>query len=133
MNGKFTVSTSCQMELVDITAIIAGEISRLKVKNGVCFLYNPHTTAGLTINEGADPAVKRDIISALKVIVPHDHPYQHQEGNSQAHLMASLVGSSVTVLIKSGKLCLGRWQKIFFCEFDGSRTRQVSWQVLPDN
>lgn len=127
--GAFTVPTSKKMELVDITSTISREIDLVGLQDGVCFLYNPHTTAGLTINEGADPAVKTDIISALQKIVPLDHPYRHLEGNSPAHVMASLVGSSVTVFIEGGKLRLGTWQKIFFCEFDGPRTRKVIWKI----
>lgn len=128
--GTFTVSTSGKMELVDITTSVSREISRAGLQNGVCFLYNPHTTAGLTINEGADPAVKADIIAALQKIVPLDYPYKHLEGNSPAHVMASLVGSSVTVFIETGTLRLGNWQKIFFCEFDGPRSRKIIWKLL---
>lgn len=127
--GTFTVSTSRKMELVDITSTVSREIDLIGLHDGVCFLYNPHTTAGLTINEGADPAVKSDIITALQKIVPLDHPYKHLEGNSPAHVMASLVGSSVTVFIERGNLRLGTWQKIFFCEFDGPRTRKIIWKL----
>ena len=128
--GKFTVSTSSRMELVDITSIIEKEIKQSGISDGVCYLYNPHTTAGLTINEGADPAVQDDIVAALRKIVPMDHPYKHMEGNSPAHIMASLMGSSVTVFVENGKLVLGTWQRIFFCEFDGPRTRKVLWKVI---
>lgn len=115
------------MELVDITSQVAGLIKESGIKDGVCHLYNPHTTAGLTINEGADPAVKSDIIAAMRKIVPMDYPFKHLEGNSPAHVMASLVGSSVTVFVEKGTLKLGTWQKIFFCEFDGPRSRKVYW------
>lgn len=127
--GTFTVSTAQRMELVDITAKIEKELVGCHAATGLCFLYNPHTTAGLTINEGADPAVQDDIISALKKIVPFNHPYKHMEGNSPAHVMASLMGSSVMIFIEDGRLRLGTWQRIFFCEFDGPRTRKVWWRL----
>ena len=128
--GKFTVSTSVRMEFVDITGLIDKEIRQSGISDGVCYLYNPHTTAGLTINEGADPAVQDDIVAALRKIVPMDHPYKHMEGNSPAHIMASMMGSSVTVFVENGKLVLGTWQRIFFCEFDGPRTRKVLWKGI---
>lgn len=129
-HGTFSLSSSSKMELLDITASISKEIAKAGQQDGVCVIYNPHTTAGLTINEGADPAVKADIIAALRQIVPFDIAYKHMEGNSPAHAMASLVGSSVTVLVEGGRLRLGTWQKIFFCEFDGPRTRKVHWKLL---
>ena len=129
-NGSFTVSSSSTMELIDITATVSKQLAKDGRQDGLCILYNPHTTAGLTINEGADPAVKADIISALRQIVPMDFPYKHMEGNSPAHVMASLVGSSVSILVEAGQLRLGTWQKIFFCEFDGPRTRKVHWKLL---
>ena len=129
-NGKFTVSTSSRMEFVDITGLIEKEIRKSGISDGVCYLYNPHTTAGLTINEGADPAVQDDIVAALRKIVPLDHPYKHMEGNSPAHIMASMMGSSVTVFVENSRLILGTWQRIFFCEFDGPRTRKVLWKVI---
>ncbi len=128
--GIFSISTSKKMEFADITSKIAHEISNLGVESGVCFVYNPHTTAGLTINEGADPAVQEDIISVLKEIVPQKFHYKHLEGNSPSHVKASLMGSSISVFIENGELQLGTWQRIFFCEFDGPRTRKVYWKVL---
>ena len=128
--GKFTVSTSSRMEFVDITGPLEKEIRKSGISDGVCYLYNPHTTAGLTINEGADPAVQDDIVAALRKIVPLDHPYKHMEGNSPAHIMASMMGSSVTVFVENSRLTLGTWQRIFFCEFDGPRTRKVLWKVV---
>ena len=129
-HGTFTISTSQRMELVDITGKVAKEVATSGIADSVCHIYNPHTTAGLTINEGADPAVRQDIIDALRQMVPMDYPYKHMEGNSPAHVMASLVGSSVTVLIQGGKLQLGTWQKIFFCEFDGPRSRKIWWKSI---
>jgi secondary thiamine-phosphate synthase enzyme len=129
-SGTFGVRTSSRMEFVDITSEIRLAISDSEVRDGLCFVYNPHTTAGLTINEGADPAVQEDIIGALQKIVPMNYPYRHMEGNSPAHIMASMMGSSVTVMIESGQPVLGTWQKIFFCEFDGARSRKVLWKIL---
>jgi secondary thiamine-phosphate synthase enzyme len=129
-NGRFSVATSSRMEFVDITSLIEKEVKQSGISDGVCYLYNPHTTAGLTINEGADPAVQDDIVAALRKIVPMDHPYKHMEGNSPAHIMASLMGSSVTVFVENGKLILGTWQRIFFCEFDGPRNRKVLWKIV---
>ena len=127
--GAFAVSTSKTMQFCDITAQVQKAVTTSGITEGVCYVYNPHTTAGLTINEGADPDVQADILAALKKIVPMNHPYQHLEGNSPAHVMASLVGSSVTVFIENGQLQLGTWQKIFFCEFDGPRSRKVLWRL----
>jgi secondary thiamine-phosphate synthase enzyme len=129
--GTITVPTSRQMELIDITAEITKALRASGISEGFCLIYNPHTTAGLTINEGADPDVQRDLIGALQEMVPRQYPYQHAEGNSPAHVMATLAGSSVTVLVEGGGLRLGTWQKIFFCEFDGPRTRKVHWRVVP--
>jgi len=128
--GTFSVSTGSRMEFVDITSQVQNEVAQSGIKNAICYIYNPHTTAGLTINEGADPAVQDDIVAVLKKIIPFDHPYRHMEGNSPAHIMASLMGSSATVFIENGRLVLGTWQKIFFCEFDGPRSRKVIWKLL---
>ncbi|MBU0484247.1 MAG: secondary thiamine-phosphate synthase enzyme YjbQ [Proteobacteria bacterium] len=130
VSGKFNVKTSHTMELIDITSQIAREIDNTGKEAGICYLYNPHTTAGLTINEGADPDVQTDIIAALQKIVPLNYPYKHREGNSPAHVMTSLVGSSLTLLINQGRLELGTWQKIFFCEFDGPRSRTILWRLV---
>ncbi|MFA7346308.1 MAG: secondary thiamine-phosphate synthase enzyme YjbQ [Desulfurivibrionaceae bacterium] len=127
--GTFAVSTSRTMQFSDITAQVQKGVTASGITDGVCHVYNPHTTAGLTINEGADPDVQTDILAALQKIVPQ-LPYRHQEGNSPAHVMASLVGSSVTVFIENGRLQLGTWQKIFFCEFDGPRSRKVLWRIV---
>ena len=128
--GTFSVSTRTRMEFVDITSQVQKEVSNSSIRDGVCYVYNPHTTAGLTINEGADPAVQDDIVAVLKKVIPRDYPYKHMEGNSPAHIMASLMGSSVTVFVENGRLVLGTWQKIFFCEFDGPRSRKVIWKLV---
>jgi len=121
------------MELIDITATVGEKLETVGINQGVCNLYNPHTTAALTINEGADPAVRQDIISGLQKIVPMTYPFKHLEGNSPAHIMASLLGCSLTVLIDGGRLILGTWQRIFFCEFDGPRSRTIHWSITPSN
>ena len=123
--NSITVKTTATMELIDITREVAGSISEMGATDGICFIFNPHTTAGLTINEGADPDVRRDIIQGLKEMVPINYPFKHMEGNSPAHIMSSLIGASVSVAVEEGRLQLGTWQKIFFCEFDGPRTRKV--------
>ncbi len=129
-NGKFSITTTRQMEFIDITDQVAGGLRDTGRSEGLCCIYNPHTTAGLTINEGADPAVQADILGVLRRLIPLDYPYRHLEGNSPAHVMASLMGSSVMVPVVEGRLRLGTWQKIFFCEFDGPRSRQVFWQLV---
>ena len=127
--GNLTLTTKSSMELMDITAMV--ELQTAGISRGICSLFNPHTTAGLTINEGADPAVRQDIVDGLRKMVPMDHPFRHLEGNSPAHIMASLMGNSVTVFIEDGRLVLGTWQRIFFCEFDGPRTRSLHYRLIP--
>lgn len=120
------------MELVSITAELDEIIKSQSITSGILYLFNPHTTAGLTINEGADPDVCWDIISGLKHIVPEKLNYRHVEGNSPSHIMALLTGSSLTIHIDKDRLQLGTWQKIFFCEYDGPRSRSVNWKILSD-
>ncbi|MDQ7053024.1 MAG: secondary thiamine-phosphate synthase enzyme YjbQ [candidate division KSB1 bacterium] len=118
------LQTSRKEELVNITRRVQEAVTELGGLDGVCTIYVPHTTAGVTINEGADPDVVRDILMALERIVSNDWPYRHKEGNSPAHIKASMMGSSVQVLVQNGRLQLGTWQAIFFCEFDGPRRRR---------
>lgn len=127
--GTFSLTSTQVMELIDITAQV-NELPLQKHNSGLLFLYNPHTTAGLTINEGADPDVRTDIIDGLRAMVPLDYPYKHLEGNAAAHLMATLTGASVTLAVASGRLVLGTWQRLFFCEYDGPRNRTLHWQIL---
>jgi len=127
-----TVRTSSREEFVDITDEVEKVVRDSGVKNGVCYLYVPHTTAGITINEGADPSVKKDIINALKKIAPYGAGYSHMEGNADSHIKTTLVGSSVNVFIENGSLILGQWQSIFFCEFDGPRTRKVYLKIIKE-
>ena len=129
MPTSLSVQTRSRAQMVDITSFVQDEISRLGLQDGLCTVYVPHTTAGITINEGADPAVCRDILEKLGALVPPDAGYHHREGNADAHIKASLMGSSVTVMIEAGRLVLGTWQKIFFCEFDGPRSRKVYLQT----
>ena len=129
MLKTLSVQTSSQTEMVDITGQVQKELSASGVEEGRLTLYVPHTTAGVTINEGADPAVKADILMVLNQMVPWKANYKHMEGNSPAHVKASLVGSSETVIISGGRLVLGTWQKIFFCEFDGPRNRKLHLQI----
>ena len=125
MISTISISTRNRSEMIDITSMVTEQVQKAGLKEGVCYIYVPHTTAGITINEGADPSVVTDIQAMLNTLVPWEGPYQHLEGNAAAHIKSSVVGSSVTVLVESGRLKLGTWQAIFFCEFDGPRTRKV--------
>jgi secondary thiamine-phosphate synthase enzyme len=127
-----TVKTSRHTQLVNVTAEIEKLVTASGVANGVCHLYVPHTTAGVTINEGDDPDVARDIEATLDRLVPKDAGYKHFEGNSDSHIKSTLVGVSQSVQIESGRLQLGRWQAIFFCEFDGPRQRELRVKIVPD-
>jgi secondary thiamine-phosphate synthase enzyme len=124
------VRTKSRQEFVDLTAEVGRLVAASGVKDGICVVAVPHTTAGVTVNENADPDVRADVDMTLRRLVPDSLPYAHGEGNSPAHVKASLVGSSTTLVVEGGKLRLGTWQGIFFCEFDGPRTRQVWVQVL---
>lgn len=127
---RLTVKSHQQTELVDITREVLKELKAAGFSEGLCMLYVPHTTAAITINENADPSVRSDILMILNQIVPWEADYRHMEGNSPAHVKASLVGESVTIAVSGGALSLGRWQGIFFCEFDGPRTRTVNVHLL---
>jgi secondary thiamine-phosphate synthase enzyme len=128
--GEIPVTTGKRLEMVDLTSRLQQEVAGSGVDEGIVVLYNPHTTAGLLINEGADPDVQRDILGALSQIIPADYPYRHSEGNSPAHLMTAVTATSVTVILHQKRLQLGTWQRIFFCEFDGPRNRKVWWKIL---
>jgi len=122
---RFRLSTRERCELVDITQRVQEVVQRAGVAEGVCHVFVPHTTAAVIINENADPSVCEDILSSLRRLVPADAPYSHGEGNSDAHVKAAVIGASRTVFIAGGRLALGTWQGIFFCEFDGPRDREV--------
>ncbi len=126
------VKTAQRTHLVNITAEVERVVAEARVASGVCHLYVAHTTAGITINEGDDPDVARDIEATLDRLVPKDAGYKHYEGNADSHVKATLVGSSVSVPVEGGRLALGRWQAVFFCEFDGPRAREVLLRIIPD-
>jgi len=125
------VRSSRRNEWIDITAGVQHILREKKISDGCCLLFVPHTTAAVTINEGADPSVKEDVLDLLSRLAPHDGSYRHAEGNADAHAKSSLVGASILVPIRNGNLALGTWQAIFFCEFDGPRSRRVQLHFLP--
>jgi secondary thiamine-phosphate synthase enzyme len=118
--------------MINITDLVQAVISEEKIKSGICVVFTPHTTAAVTINENADPDVPHDIINALEKTLPRSVQYRHSEGNSPAHVKSSLIGVSELVLVENGRLVLGTWQAIFFCEFDGPRQRKVIVKFLPN-
>ena len=124
------VKTSARTEMIDITSRIANAVRKSGIGDGLCMLYVPHTTGAVTINESADPSVRGDIMMVLNQIVPWKAAYKHLEGNSPAHVKATLVGASEFIAIENGALVLGTWQGIFFCEFDGPRTRKIHVRIL---
>ena len=128
---KFDVQTGSKEVFVDITGKVEQDVRTSGIKSGICVVFVPHTTAAVTINENADPSVRQDIVMTLRKSVPDSLPYAHAEGNSPAHVKSSLVGPSITIPIEEGRLVLGTWQGIFFCEFDGPRRRQVVVKVVP--
>ena len=127
---EFSIETRSRTEMVDITAAVGRQVRASGVRAGLCLVFVPHTTAGVTINESADPDVRTDLLKALGAMVPADAGYRHAEGNSTAHVKASLMGSSQTVAIVNGAPALGTWQGIFLCEFDGPRRRRVQLRIL---
>jgi secondary thiamine-phosphate synthase enzyme len=126
-----SVKTSSRTDFKDITRDVSSIVGSQAVADGVCIVFVAHTTAGVTINENADPAVMEDVASILERMVPWKGAYRHAEGNSAAHVKASLVGSSASIPLRGGRLALGTWQGIYLCEFDGPRTRSVHVQVVP--
>jgi secondary thiamine-phosphate synthase enzyme len=126
------VKSQNRNELIDITGMLEAEINETEIKSGTCHVYVPHTTAGVTINEGADPSVQVDILSTLERLIPQDVHYLHAEGNSDAHVKSSLVGVFLYIPIEEGKLALGTWQSVYFCEFDGPRHRRVALKLTAD-
>jgi len=130
---EITLKTTGRNQFIDITRQVESVVIQSGVKSGICVVYAPHTTAGITINENADPTVRKDIINTLEKLVPWREPfYEHAEGNSAAHVKSSLIGCSQTVIVENGKLLLGTWQGIYFCEFDGPRTRRVFVKVIAE-
>jgi secondary thiamine-phosphate synthase enzyme len=129
---RLSVRTGGRVEFQDITGTVRDTVLSSGVKSGVCHVFVPHTTAGVTINEHADPSVVQDIAAQLDKMVPQHNRYRHLEGNSPAHIKASLMGSSQTLFIEDGRPVLGTWQGVFFCEFDGPRNRSLLIEIVPD-
>jgi secondary thiamine-phosphate synthase enzyme len=127
----FQVRTTRRAQLLDITDKVAEVVERSQVAEGICHVFVEHTTAGVTINEGADPDVARDIEAELGKLIPHDSAYKHAEGNSDSHIKTVLVGPATSAPVRRGKLGLGTWQALFLCEWDGPRTRKVNVAVVP--
>ena len=127
------VRSRARIEMVNITAEVQDAVRSTGVRSGICHLFVMHTTAGITVNEWADPAVQRDIISSLNKLVPADMYYAHSEGNADAHIKSSIVGTEQTLIIDSGKLLLGTWQAVYLCEFDGPRQRRIAIKVVADS
>lgn len=124
------VNTPDHSVMLDVTDAIARKVQESAIRSGLCLIYIPHTTAGVTINEGADPAVVDDILATLEHLIPWKGQYRHLEGNSAAHVKAALMGASAQVIIDNGRLALGTWQRIFLCEFDGPRTRKLRIKLM---
>lgn len=127
---KINIQTARRIDLIDIMDEIQNIVSKSRVKEGVCFIFCPHTTAGLTINENADPSVRRDIINTLNKLAPENAGYAHTEGNADSHVKSSLLGSSLIIFIEDGHLAFGTWQGIYFAESDGPRPREVWIKIL---
>jgi secondary thiamine-phosphate synthase enzyme len=129
---ELTLRTGNRTELLDITDSLTKLVRGSKVRSGLLTVFVPHTTAAVTINENADPSVQQDILQELNRLIPFQGPYRHTEGNSAAHVKSSLVNPSQMILIEDGKLALGTWQGVYFCEFDGPRTRKIWIKIIPD-
>ena len=132
MIRQLRVQTKSRTELVDITQGIQWLVTESGIRSGVCYVYVPHTTSGITVNENTDPNVGRDILKELNKVIPFDDQYSHNEGNSAAHIKSTIVGVSKAVMVEEGRLALGTWQAIFYCEFDGPRDRRVFVKVMKD-
>lgn len=130
MLKEITIKTNTQTQILDITTQVQKVVGESGITEGLCCVFVPHTTAGVTINENADPSVKQDIVMELNKVIPFDDNYSHLEGNSAAHIKASIIGSSVNIPVKNNYLLLGTWQGICFCEFDGPRTRKFYVKIM---
>src|SRR5450755_4087537 len=131
-NYAFETKTTRRTQLVNVTKQVQQAVEKSRVSSGVCYVYVPHTTAAVMINECADPDVATDLEGAFDRLIPFEGPYRHEEGNSDSHMKSVLVGASVTVFVEAGKLQFGRWQGIFFCEFDGPRDRHFHVKIVAD-
>lgn len=132
MIGKFLLRTTARNQLLDITEQVQDFLRTSAIVDGLCFVFTPHTTAAVTINENADPSVKSDLLRKLGEVFPQEDNYRHAEGNSDAHIKSSLVGCSETIIVAGGRLVLGTWQGIYFCEFDGPRQREFFVKLVAD-
>lgn len=132
MKKEILIKSNNRTEIIDITDIISKEIVSMAIESGICLIYVPHTTAGLFVNENYDLSVKKDILNKLSDIVPYNANYLHAEGNSDSHIKASLIGNSVNLIIENSKLVLGKWEGLFFAEFDGPRSRKLYIKVCKD-
>jgi len=130
---KLSLKTNKRVELIDVTERIQAIVTKTKFVSGVCFVFCPHTTAGLTINENADPSVKSDILNTLNKLIPENAGYAHSEGNADSHVKSSLFGSSLSIFVEGGELLLGRWQGLYFCESDGPRSRELWVKVVRES
>jgi len=130
MIKEIFINTTARTQLIDVTDLVSDVVDQSGVKEGLCILWVPHTTAGVTINENADPDVVRDILSETEKIIPFEHGYLHREGNSAAHIKSSLFGPSLTLIVTKSRLILGTWQSVYFCEFDGPRNRRMIVKVV---
>jgi secondary thiamine-phosphate synthase enzyme len=126
------VKATRRTQMVNVTSEVQRAVEKSRVSDGVCIVYVPHTTAAVTINECADPDVTGDLEGAFDRLIPFEGPYRHEEGNSDSHMKSALTGASQTIFVAGGQLQLGRWQGIFFCEFDGPRERRLQVKVVPD-
>ena len=133
MLHRINIQTKSRVEFQDITPQVKSAVAKSSIKSGICHVVTLHTTSAITVNENADPDVVKDIIDALDSVVPQQAQYRHREGNSPAHIKASIIGGSATVVIEDGTLLLGTWQGIFFCEFDGPRSRTVLIRIMSDS
>ncbi len=129
---KIAIKTDRRNQMLDITSIVQKSVSESGVKNGICYIFVPHTTAAVTINESADADVANDILETLSKLIPYKDSYRHVEGNFDAHIKASLIGDTAMLIIEDGRLVLGTWQGIFFCEFDGPRNRNLIIKIVDD-
>jgi secondary thiamine-phosphate synthase enzyme len=129
---EIPIKSNSRIEMIDITGKIREVVRDSGVEDGICILYVPHTTASLAINENADPSVRGDIVTTLSKLIPLSGTYSHSEGNADAHIKSTLLGCTTTLIVEKGDLLLGTWQGIFFCEFDGPRTRRIIVKVIPD-
>lgn len=132
MIEKINVSTHNRTELCDITKQVQHVVEKVSINQGLLYIYCPHTTAALTVNENCDPAVQSDITTTMNKLIPANEEYAHAEGNADAHVKSSIIGSSKTLFIENGSICFGTWQGIYLCEFDGPRTREVWVKIIKE-